>query len=70
MVGKTAGKFSNDWNALKMRAADGKMRKTDCADTDALGMLEMQARAFAARDAQHLLIKAPLASGKPYRGNL
>jgi len=27
--------------------------------TDALGMREMQARAFAARDAQHLLIKAP-----------
>jgi superfamily II DNA or RNA helicase len=32
--------------------------------TDALGMREMQARAYAARDAQHLLIKAPPASGK------
>ena len=31
---------------------------------DALGMREMQARAYAARDAQHLLIKAPPASGK------
>ena len=31
---------------------------------DALGMREMQARAFAARDAQYLLIKAPPASGK------
>lgn len=28
-------------------------------NTDALGMREMQARAFAMRDAQHLLIKAP-----------
>lgn len=33
-------------------------------NTDALGMREMQARAYAARDAQHLLIKAPPASGK------
>ncbi len=33
-------------------------------NTNALGMREMQARAFAARDAQHLLIKAPPASGK------
>ena len=33
-------------------------------NTDALGMREMQARAFAARDAQHILIKAPPASGK------
>ena len=32
--------------------------------TDALGMREMQARAFGSRDAQHLLIKAPPASGK------
>ncbi len=32
--------------------------------TDALGMRDMQARAYAARDAQHLLIKAPPASGK------
>lgn len=31
---------------------------------DALGMREMQARAYAARDAKHLLIKAPPASGK------
>ena len=33
-------------------------------NTDALGMREMQARAFAARDAQYLLVKAPPASGK------
>ena len=33
-------------------------------NTDALGMREMQARAYAARDAQRLLIKAPPASGK------
>ena len=32
--------------------------------TDALGMREMQARAFEARDAQYLLLKAPPASGK------
>ncbi len=31
---------------------------------DHLGMREMQARAFAARDAQYLLLKAPPASGK------
>lgn len=31
---------------------------------DALGMREMQARAFEARDAQYLLLKAPPASGK------
>ena len=33
-------------------------------NTDALGMREMQARAYEVRDAQHLLIKAPPASGK------
>lgn len=33
-------------------------------NTDALGMREMQARAYAARDAQYILIKAPPASGK------
>jgi superfamily II DNA or RNA helicase len=33
-------------------------------NTDELGMREMQARAYAARDAQHILIKAPPASGK------
>jgi hypothetical protein len=33
-------------------------------NTDALGMREMQQRVFASRDAQHLLIKAPPASGK------
>ncbi len=33
-------------------------------NTDELGMREMQARAYASRDAQHLLIKAPPASGK------
>jgi hypothetical protein len=32
--------------------------------TDALGMREMQAKAFAARDGQYLLLKAPPASGK------
>lgn len=32
--------------------------------TDALGMREMQAKAFAARDSRYLLIKAPPASGK------
>lgn len=32
--------------------------------TDAMGMREMQARAFAAREAQYLLLKAPPASGK------
>ena len=31
---------------------------------DHLGMRDMQARAFAARDAQYLLLKAPPASGK------
>jgi hypothetical protein len=36
----------------------------DSTNTDALGMREMQARAYTARDAQHLLIKAPPASGK------
>ncbi|MFT5623368.1 MAG: superfamily II DNA or RNA helicase [Bacteroidia bacterium] len=33
-------------------------------NTDALGMREMQARVYAQRDAQHLLVKAPPASGK------
>ena len=33
-------------------------------NVDAMGMREMQQRAFAERDAQHLLIKAPPASGK------
>jgi len=32
--------------------------------TDAMGMREMQARAFAAREAQYILLKAPPASGK------
>jgi superfamily II DNA or RNA helicase len=32
--------------------------------TDTLGMREMQAKAFAARDSQYLLLKAPPASGK------
>lgn len=32
--------------------------------TDALGMREMQQRVYAKRDAQHLLVKAPPASGK------
>jgi superfamily II DNA or RNA helicase len=33
-------------------------------NTDALGMREMQRRVFAKRDAHHLLVKAPPASGK------
>lgn len=33
-------------------------------NTDALGMREMQQRVFAKREAQHLLVKAPPASGK------
>ena len=32
--------------------------------TDAMGMREMQQRVFAKREAQHLLVKAPPASGK------
>ena len=32
--------------------------------TDAMGMREMQAKAFKARSAQYLLLKAPPASGK------
>ena len=32
--------------------------------TDAMGMRQMQQRAFESRDAQYLLIKAPPASGK------
>lgn len=39
-------------------------RTGQSTNTDALGMREMQARAYAQRDAQHLLIKAPPASGK------
>ncbi len=34
------------------------------ANTNAMGMREMQEKAFAARDAQYLLLKAPPASGK------
>lgn len=33
-------------------------------NTDALGMREMQQRVFTQRDSQHLLVKAPPASGK------
>src|SRR5271156_4408829 len=33
-------------------------------NTDASGMREMQAKAFAARESQYLLLKAPPASGK------
>jgi len=36
----------------------------ESTSTDALGMREMQARAYAARAAQYLLLKAPPASGK------
>jgi hypothetical protein len=37
---------------------------TNTATTNAMGMREMQSRAFDARNAQYLLIKAPPASGK------
>lgn len=36
----------------------------ESTSTDAMGMREMQARAYAARTAQYLLLKAPPASGK------
>lgn len=36
----------------------------ESVNTDALGMREMQQRVFEQRDAQHLLVKAPPASGK------
>ena len=36
----------------------------ESTSTDALGMREMQARAFSARASQYLLLKAPPASGK------
>ncbi|MBX7136159.1 MAG: hypothetical protein K1X67_26100 [Fimbriimonadaceae bacterium] len=36
----------------------------ESVNTDAMGMREMQQRVFAKRDAQHLLVKAPPASGK------
>ena len=36
----------------------------DSTKVDELGMREMQAKAFAARDNQYLLLKAPPASGK------
>ena len=36
----------------------------ESTSTDAMGMREMQARAYAARAAQYLLLKAPPASGK------
>ena len=39
-------------------------QKGTSTNTDELGMREMQARAFASRDQQYLLIKAPPASGK------
>ena len=39
------------------------------AQTNTMGMREMQEKAFQARDAQYLLLKAPPASGKsPFRG--
>lgn len=34
------------------------------SNTDALGMREMQAMVYAARNRQHILVKAPPASGK------
>ena len=39
-------------------------RTGESVQTDAMGMREMQQRVFAQRNAQHLLIKAPPASGK------
>lgn len=39
-------------------------RTSASVNTDSMGMREMQQRVFAKRDAQHLLIKAPPASGK------
>ena len=39
-------------------------QKKTSVDTNALGMREMQARVYAKRQAQHLLVKAPPASGK------
>lgn len=39
-------------------------RTGESVNTDAMGMREMQQRVFAKRDAQHLLVKAPPASGK------
>jgi superfamily II DNA or RNA helicase len=39
-------------------------RTGESTNTDALGMREMQAKAFAARESQYLLLKAPPASGK------
>jgi hypothetical protein len=39
-------------------------RTGESVNTDAMGMREMQRRVFDKRDAQHLLVKAPPASGK------
>ncbi|MGQ9411592.1 DEAD/DEAH box helicase [Streptococcus pluranimalium] len=39
-------------------------QKQTSVDTNTLGMREMQARVYAKRNAQHLLVKAPPASGK------
>lgn len=39
-------------------------QKQTSVNTDSLGMREMQARVYAKREAQHLLVKAPPASGK------
>lgn len=39
-------------------------RTGESVHTDAMGMREMQQRVFVRRDAQHLLVKAPPASGK------
>lgn len=39
-------------------------RTSASVNTDSMGMREMQQRVFAKRDAQHLLVKAPPASGK------
>lgn len=54
-------------NALKrpVNIVDVTYARTGASvNTDALGMREMQQRVFAKRDAQHLLVKAPPASGK------
>ncbi|SEN44910.1 Superfamily II DNA or RNA helicase [Cryobacterium luteum] len=52
--------MSNSLNVVDVTYA----RTGASVNTDAMGMREMQQRVFAKRDAQHLLIKAPPASGK------
>ena len=54
-------------NAIKkpMNIVDVTYARTKASvNTDGMGMRDMQQRVFAKRDAQHLLVKAPPASGK------